>query len=52
MSGPQEPHVDPIDEEAAHIDARSEEASELIEELIEHAEEEGRDVEQEPPLTE
>jgi hypothetical protein len=49
MAAPEEPEVDPIDEEAAHIDARSEDAAEEIEELMEHAAEEGRDVEQEPP---
>jgi len=37
------PAVDPIDAEAAHIDARSEEAAEEIQELIEHARELGRD---------
>jgi hypothetical protein len=36
-------HVDPIDREAAQIDARSEDAPEEIEELIEHAREIGRD---------
>ena len=36
---------DPIDEEAAEIDARSEEAPEQIAELIEHAQEMGRDTE-------
>lgn len=36
-------HPDPIDEEAAEIDARSEEAPEQIAELIEHAQEMGRD---------
>ena len=40
-----EPDVDPIDEEAAEIDARSPMAAEQIEELKEHAEEEGRAVE-------
>ena len=34
---------DPIDQEAAEIDARSEEAPEQIAELIEHAQELGRD---------
>jgi hypothetical protein len=48
MSTPNEPEPDPIDEEAAAIDARSEEAAEEIEELREHAAEEGRDVEPEP----
>jgi hypothetical protein len=38
-----EEHVDPIDREAAHIDARSEDAPEEIEELIEHARDLGRD---------
>ena len=33
---------DPIDLEAAEIDARSPEAAEQIEELIEHAETDGR----------
>ena len=37
--------VDPIDEEAAEIDARSPAAAEQIEELKEHAEDEGRAVE-------
>lgn len=41
----QEP--DPLDEEAAEIDPRSPEAPEDIEELIEHAEELGRDPDQE-----
>ena len=35
--------ADPIDEEAAEIDARSPDAAEQIEELVEHAEELGRD---------
>ncbi len=35
--------VDPLDREAAHIDARSEDAPEEIEELIEHARELGRE---------
>ncbi|MEP7203210.1 MAG: hypothetical protein ABI894_11400 [Ilumatobacteraceae bacterium] len=35
--------ADAIDEEAAQIDARSEDAPEKIQELIEHAEEPGRD---------
>jgi hypothetical protein len=34
---------DPIDREAAHIDARSDDAPEEIEELIEHARDLGRD---------
>ena len=34
---------DPIDEEAAEIDARSPDAPEQIQELIEHAQELGRD---------
>ena len=38
-----EGHVDPIDREAADIDARSEDAPEEIEELIEHARDLGRD---------
>ena len=37
--------MDPIDEEAAEIDARSPAAAEQIEELKEHAEDEGRAVE-------
>ena len=40
--------VDPIDREAATIDARSDEASEQIAELVEHADEVGRDVEDSP----
>ena len=36
-------HVDPVDREAAQIDARSEDAPEEIEELIEHARALGRD---------
>ena len=48
MSTPNDPEPDPIDEEAAAIDARSEEAAEEIEELREHAAEQGRDVEPEP----
>lgn len=39
---------DPIDLLAATIDARSDEAGEQIAELIEHAEELGRDVEHSP----
>lgn len=35
--------VDPIDREAAKIDARSEDAPEAIEDLIEHARDLGRD---------
>ena len=35
--------VDPVDREAAQIDARSEDAPEEIEELIEHARALGRD---------
>lgn len=35
----------PIDEEAAEIDARSPNAEEQIEDLIEHAQELGRDAE-------
>jgi len=38
-----EGQVDPIDREAAKIDARSEDAPEEIEELIEHARDLGRD---------
>jgi hypothetical protein len=38
-----EPQPDPIDEEAAEIDARSEDAPEQIAELIEHAQEMGRE---------
>jgi hypothetical protein len=38
--------VDPIDRDAAEIDARSEDAPEKIQELIEHAESIGRDVSQ------
>ncbi len=41
--GPEDDHVDPIDREAAQIDARSEDAPEEIEELIEHARLLGRD---------
>ena len=36
-------HVDPIVEEAAQIDARSEDVAAEIEELVEHARELGRD---------
>ena len=36
-------HVDPVDREAAQIDARSEDAADEIEELIEHARDLGRD---------
>ncbi len=39
------PEPDPVDEEAAEIDARSPEAPEQIEELKEDAEALGRDVE-------
>lgn len=35
--------ADPIDEEAAEIDARAPEAAEQIEELVEHAQDLGRD---------
>lgn len=35
--GREDDHVDPLDREAADIDARSEEVPEEIEELIEHA---------------
>lgn len=41
------PEPDPLDEHAAEIDARSPEATEEIEELIEHAEQLGRDPDQE-----
>jgi hypothetical protein len=41
--GADDEHVDPIDREAAQIDARSEDAPEEIEELVEHARELGRD---------
>ncbi len=40
--------IDPIDHEAAMIDARSDEAAEQVAELVEHAEELGRDVEHSP----
>jgi hypothetical protein len=39
--------TDPLDEDAAEIDARSPEAAEHIEELIEHSEDLGRDPDQE-----
>ena len=42
------PDVDPIDLEAATIDARSEDAREQIAELVEHAAELGRDVDDSP----
>jgi hypothetical protein len=42
---PAEP--DPLDQDAAEIDPRSDEAAEDVEELIEHAEELGRDPDQE-----
>lgn len=38
---------DPLDVEAAEIDPRSTEAPENVEELVEHAEELGRDPDQE-----
>jgi hypothetical protein len=38
---------DPLDEDAAEIDARSPDAAEEIEELLEHSEELGRDPDQE-----
>jgi hypothetical protein len=38
---------DPLDKDAAEIDARSPEAAEEIEELLEHSEELGRDPDQE-----
>ena len=37
---------DPLDEDAAEIDARSPEAAEEIEDLLEHSEELGRDPDQ------
>lgn len=40
--------ADPIDREAATIDARSEDAPEQIAELVEHADELGRDVDDSP----
>jgi hypothetical protein len=40
--------IDPIDREAATIDARSDDAREQIAELVEHADEVGRDVEDSP----
>lgn len=40
--------VDPLDQEAAAIDARSDEAPEQIAELMEHAEELGRSVDDTP----
>ncbi len=40
--------VDPIDREAATIDARSEDVREQIAELVEHADEIGRDVDDSP----
>jgi hypothetical protein len=45
--------ADPVDREAAQIDARSEDAPEEIEELIEHARDLGRDApgEGSPPKT-
>ena len=44
MTTNNDPHdADPIDEEAATIDGRSEDAAEEIAELIEHAREIGRD---------
>jgi hypothetical protein len=42
--GEQEP--DPLDVDAAHIDARSTDAAEDIDELLEHADELGRDPDQ------
>ena len=42
---PSETNPDPIDEEAAEIDARSPDAEEEIERLVEHARELGRDAE-------
>ncbi|HZX55117.1 MAG TPA: hypothetical protein VFE86_10580 [Ilumatobacteraceae bacterium] len=43
MSNDEPTDVDPIDEEAAHIDPRSEDAPEKIQELIEHARDLDRD---------
>jgi hypothetical protein len=40
--------VDPIDRDAATIDARSDDAREQIAELVEHAEHVGRDVDDSP----
>ena len=40
--------VDPIDREAATIDARSDDARERIADLVEHADDVGRDVEDSP----
>jgi hypothetical protein len=40
--------IDPIDHEAATIDARSDDAPEQVAELVDHAEELGRDVEHSP----
>jgi hypothetical protein len=45
---PQPEHVDPLDVEAAHIDARSDDVVEEIAELVEHAREMGRDVSHSP----
>ncbi|MEO7399120.1 MAG: hypothetical protein ABIW84_11190 [Ilumatobacteraceae bacterium] len=42
-TGPSSPDADPLDEEAATIDARSPEAADQIEHLAEHAERLGRD---------
>lgn len=44
----QDNEVDPIDREAAMIDARSEDAPEQIARLVEHADDVGRDVEDSP----
>lgn len=41
-------NVDPIDVEAAQIDARAEDAPEQIAELVEHADALGRDVSEAP----
>ncbi len=41
---PDHASVDPLDREASQIDARSEDAPEEIEELIEHARNLGREV--------
>ncbi len=42
------PDVDPIDREAAAIDARSDEARDQLAQLVEHADELGRDVQDSP----
>jgi hypothetical protein len=43
------PDVDPVDEAAATIDARSPEAAEMIEEVAEIAQDEGRPAEADDP---